>query len=517
MSKNFYATTPIYYVNDKPHIGHAYSTVLTDVLTRFHRLFGFDASFMTGVDEHGQKVQKAAAAKGVSPQAHVDEYNLHFKNLWAKLNVEYIHFIRTTDGYHKDFVRDVLQKLYDKGEIYSKEYSGWYSVGEERFFEESELVDGKDPISHRTVEWLQEKNYFFKMSKYQQTLIDYINANPSFIMPDFRKNEVLGFLKQPLNDLCISRPKSRLAWGIPLPFDEDFVTYVWVDALVNYISGVQNFKHKDGSAFWPADFHIIGKDILTTHSVYWTTILFALGWQQPKHILAHGWWLIDGSKMSKTSGTGINPMDYVDNYGVDVFRYFLIREMVVGLDATFSHDSFVRRINSDLANDLGNGLNRIHKLILSNFDGKIPAVAGGISGSSWGEQEKELEGYSAKAIEFARANIGEVKLSLVVEEVLNSVKALNRYLEATVPWKLSKGGEAEHEKLAVVLYAGAEVLRIALALLSPIMPQKCEVGRLMLGAPIIDENSLRFGVLQGGETLGKGEALFPRIVEKTEE
>jgi len=508
---NFYATTPIYYVNDRPHIGHAYTTVLTDVLTRYHKLFGFDAFFMTGVDEHGQKVQKAAAAKGVSPQEHVDEYNVHFKNLWVKLNIDYGHFIRTTDDYHKKFVRDSLQYLFDKGEIYSKEYSGWYSVGEERFFEESELVDGKDPISHRSVEWINEKNYFFKMSDYQQRLIDYINENPSWILPDFRKNEVLGFLKNPLNDLCISRPKSRLSWGIPLPFDEDFVTYVWVDALENYISGVKDRKHADGSPLWPADFHIIGKDILTTHCVYWPTIIMAMGWELPKHVLAHGWWLIDdGSKMSKTSGTGVNPMDYVESYGVDVFRYFLIREMVVGLDATFGHDSFVRRINSDLANDLGNGLNRIHKLILTHFEGKIPASA------ESGEQEKELESYSQKAIEFARDNIGEAKLSLVVEEILNSVKALNRYLELTAPWKLAKSAEQkDRDKLATVLYTGAEVLRIALALLSPVMPQKAEQGRLMLGAPEFDEGSLKIGVLKGGEILGKGEALFPRIQEET--
>jgi methionyl-tRNA synthetase len=501
---NFYATTPIYYVNDRPHIGHAYTTVLTDVLTRYHKLFGYDAFFMTGVDEHGQKVQKAAAARGISPQQHVDEYSEHFRNLWPKLNIDYGYFIRTTDDYHKKFVQDSLQVLFDKGEIYSKEYSGWYSVGEERFFEETELVDGKDPISGRAVEWLCEKNYFFKMSSYQQKLIDYINENPSWILPDFRRNEVLGFLKKPLNDLCISRPKSRLAWGIPLPFDDEFVTYVWVDALENYISGVQDRKHKDGSQMWPADFHIIGKDILTTHCIYWPTIIMAMGWELPKHVLAHGWWLIDGSKMSKTSGTGVNPMDYIETYGVDVFRYFLIREMVVGLDATFAHDSFIRRINSDLANDLGNGLNRIHKLTLTNFDGKIPVPM------ESGAEEAELLGYSKKATQFAKENIGEAKLSLVVEEILNSVKALNRYLEITAPWKLAKSTEQkDKDKLATVLYTGAEALRIALSLLSPVMPQKTEQGRLMLGAGDAP--------LKGGEILGKGEALFPRIQEEKEE
>lgn len=497
---NFYATTPIYYVNDRPHIGHAYTTVLTDVLTRYHKLFGFDAFFMTGVDEHGQKVQKAANIRGISPQEHVDEYSEHFKQLWPKLNIDYGYFIRTTDKEHKDFVRSSLQYLYDKGEIYSKEYSGWYSVGEERFFEESELIDGKDPISNRPVEWMQEKNYFFKMSAYQQKLIDHINQNPKWIMPDFRKNEVLGFLKKPLNDLCISRPKSRLSWGIPLPFDEDFVTYVWFDALENYISGVQNKKHKDGSPFWPADFHIIGKDILTTHCIYWPTIIMGMGWELPKHILAHGWWLIDGSKMSKTSGTGINPMEYIDTYGVDVLRYYLIREMVVGQDATFSHDNFVRRINSELANDLGNALNRIHKLSLTNFDGKIPSPAEN------SEQEEELKKYTANAWEFTKANIYEVKFSLVIEEILNSVKALNRYLEATTPWKLAKSSEQkDKERLATIIYTGAELLRNAFILLSPVMPEKTKQGILMLGAGD--------SPLKGGEVLGEGSALFPRIQE----
>ena len=487
---NFYATTPIYYVNDKPHIGHAYTTVLTDVLTRYHKLFGFDAFFMTGVDEHGQKVQKAAAAKGVSPQEHVDEYNVHFKELWEKLNIDYGYFIRTTDESHKKFVQNSLQYLFDKGEIYLKEYEGWYSVGEERYFEENELVDGKDPISGRPVEWRSEKNYFFKMSKYQQRLIEHINNNPKWILPEFRKNEVLGFLKNPLNDLCISRPKSRLSWGIELPFDKDFVTYVWFDALENYYSGVFGKTHPDGTPYWPADFHIIGKDILTTHCVYWPTMLMGMDWELPKHVLAHGWWMIDGSKMSKTSGTGINPMDYIEKYGVDVFRYYLIREMTVGQDATFSHDSFVRRVNSELANDLGNGLNRIHKLVLTNFGGKIPRPF------EYGEQEKELESYSVKATEFAKANIGEVKLSFIAEEILNSVKALNRYLEQTAPWKLAKSAEQkDKEKLATVLYIGAEVLKNALTLLAPIMPQKAEQGLAML------------------KDGAKGEALFPRIEE----
>lgn len=308
--KNFYVTTPIYYVNDAPHIGHSYTTVLADVLSRFHKIIGCQTFFLTGTDEHGQKVQRAAASRGVSPQAHVDEYNLRFRNLWEKMDIQYDYFIRTTDEDHKNFVRECLQKLFDKGEIYSKEYEGWYSVGEERFFSEDELDENKcDPISHRPVEWIKEKNYFFKMSKYQQQLIDYIQNNPDWIVPDFRRNEILGFLRQPLNDLCISRPKARLSWGIPLPFDEEYVTYVWFDALINYVSAVRNKTYPDGSKIWPATYHLIGKDILTTHSVYWPTMLMALGIELPKHILAHGWWLVNNDKMSKTTGNVVNPME----------------------------------------------------------------------------------------------------------------------------------------------------------------------------------------------------------------
>jgi len=352
--KNFYITTPIYYVNDAPHIGHSYTTVLADILTRFHKLIGYQTFFLTGTDEHGQKVQQAAAKRQVDPQAHVDEYNLRFKNLWNKMDIKYDYFIRTTDSDHKQFVRECLQKLWDKGEIYSKEYEGWYSVGEERFFSEEELVDGKDPISGRPVEWLKEKNYFFKMGMYQQRLITHLEKNPDWILPDYRRNEILGFLKQPLNDLCISRPKSRLSWGIPLPFDDEYVTYVWFDALINYVSGVRDRTYENGEPIWPASYHLIGKDILTTHCVYWPTMLMALEIPLPKHVLAHGWWLTGGSKMSKSSGTGVNPMDYMEQFGVDAFRYFLAREMVVGQDCTFSDDAFKRRINSDLANDLGN-------------------------------------------------------------------------------------------------------------------------------------------------------------------
>lgn len=510
MSKNFYVTTPIYYVNDAPHIGHSYTTVLADVLTGYHRMCGYNTFFLTGTDEHGQKVQQAAQKRGVSPQEHVDQYNLRFKEMWARMGIGYDHFIRTTDPDHKAFVQEQLQKLWDKGEIYSKEYQGWYSVGEERFFGEEELVDGKDPISGRPVEWLTEKNYFFKMSGYQQALIDYIEQNPEWIVPDFRKNEVLGFLRQPLNDLCISRPKSRLAWGIPLPFDPEFVTYVWFDALLNYVSAVRHRQHADGSPIWPATYHLIGKDILTTHCVYWPTMLMALGMELPQHILAHGWWMTGGAKMSKSSGTGVNPMSYMDQYGVDVFRYFLIRDMVVGQDSTFSDEAFIRRVNSDLANDLGNGLNRVHRLVQTGFNNTLPSC------QTWSEAEDEVKSTALRVIENVNTWVPQAKLSQMVEEIFTLVRGVNRYLEIKAPWKLAKSADPQAQaELATVLWVSAEAVRLSLALLSPIMPTKCAEGLAMLGTSVQGADSLRWGVFQGGEVFGAGTALFPRIeVEK---
>ncbi|MDR1760117.1 MAG: methionine--tRNA ligase [Fibrobacter sp.] len=510
--QKFYVTTPIYYVNDTPHIGHSYTTVLADVLTRFHKMIGYDTYFLTGTDEHGQKVQRAAEKRGVSPQTHVDEYSEHFKSLWEKMNISYNQFIRTTDPAHIRFVMEKLQELWDKGEIYPEEYEGWYSVGEERFFTEDELVDGKDPISGRPVEWLKEKNYFFRMGKYQERLIDYIRENPDWIVPDFRKNEVLGFLKQPLHDLCISRPKSRLSWGITLPFDNEYVTYVWFDALINYVSAVADKKYTDGSPIWPATYHLIGKDILTTHCVYWPTMLMALGIELPEHILAHGWWLVgDGSKMSKSGGTGVSPMEYMDKYGVDVFRYFLAREMVVGQDSVFSHEAFVRRVNGDLANDLGNVLNRVVHLSAVNFDGKLPAPK-----TPFSALETELRNAAMIVQKCVMEWIPQVKLSQVIEEVIGLARHVNRYLEQKAPWKLAKD-ESKKDELAATLYTAAEAVRLALSFLTPVMPQKTAEGLAMLGTSFDGIEDLKWGKLKGGELLQKGAPLFPRIEEEKTE
>lgn len=515
--KNFYVTTPIYYVNDAPHIGHSYTTVLADILTRFHKLLGHQTFFLTGTDEHGQKVQRAAAKRNVSPKQHVDEYCLRFKNLWEKMGIEYDHFIRTTDASHMEFVQQCLQMLWDNGQIYSKEYEGWYSVGEERFFSQDELDEnGNDPISHRPVDWIKEKNYFFKMGSYQEQLIDYLESHRDWIVPDYRWNEIRGFLKQPLNDLCISRPKSRLSWGIPLPFDTDYVTYVWFDALLNYVSAVMKMEngklvprktYPNGEPIWPASYHLVGKDIITTHSVYWPTMLFALGFPLPKHILAHGWWLVGNDKMSKTTGNVINPMEYMEKYGVDAFRYFLARDMVVGQDASFTHEGFVRRINSDLANDLGNVVNRVHRLVLNNFDGILPAP------ETFGDEENTLKSMADNLSKSVPELLENIKLSQSVEEILSLVRAVNRYFEVKAPWKLAKD-ESRKGELATVLFVAAETVRIALSFLSPIIPAKSREGLSMLGTSLDNVDDLKWGKLRGGEKFGEGSALFPRIVEE---
>ncbi len=510
--KTFYITTPIYYVNDAPHIGHSYTTILADVLTRFHKLAGEDTFFLTGTDEHGQKVQQAADKAGVSPKEHCDVYAKRFQDAWRDLNIGFDKFIRTTDPEHIAYVQGIFQQLWDRGQIYEKEYEGWYSVGEERFFTEKELVNGMDPISGRPVEKVREKNYFFKMSAYQDWLLKYIEEKPDFILPDFRRNEVLGFLRQPLNDLCVSRPKSRLAWGITLPFATDYVAYVWVDALFNYRSAVDGKVFSGGAPVWPADYHLLGKDILTTHAVYWTTMLKALDMPQPKHILAHGWWMFDNARMSKTTGNVVNPMSMKEKYGVDVFRYFLIREMVVGQDASFSEEALVQRMNSDLANDVGNGLSRILKLAATGLESRLTPVA------SVGEEAAALRKAAGEAVAGALEKVKALKLSFAIEDTLQLIRAVNRYLEVKAPWKLAKEGEAGKGKLNTVLYHAAEALRIGFSLLHPVMPSKMGEALAALGVeysgvlgaePSI--TSLQWGKFGFSRPLGQGVNLFPRV------
>ena len=513
-TSKFYITTPIYYVNDKPHIGHAYTTILADVLARYHRLIGTPTFFLTGTDEHGQKVQQAAEKRGVEPQVHVDETVLRFQELWERLEITNDDFIRTTEPRHKQVVQKILQDLFDRDEIYRADYDGWYCVTCERFFTEKDLVDGKCPEAGcgRTVDHITETNYFFRMSKYQQWLIDHIEANPKFIQPDFRRNETLGFLKKELTDLCISRPKSRLAWGIELPFDSEFVTYVWFDALVNYITAAGYLS--DDAAFakwWPASCHLIGKDILTTHTVYWPTMLRAMGVEMPETVFAHGWWLVGRDKMSKTAGNVVNPMEFAEKYGVDAFRYFLMAEMSLGQDASFTEDAFIRRYNAELANDLGNMLNRVTKLIGSNFDGCIPEC--GVLGA----EEEALRDVTLKASSDMVESVDRMRLDLGLAGLAGAVREANRYIEKRQPWALAKQGEASHAELGTVLYTAAEALRIISGMFYPTMPSKMSELRQVLGCAAGDPDfaSLsEWGGLRSGVAIGEMRSLFPRIETK---
>ncbi|MBD3163332.1 MAG: methionine--tRNA ligase [Candidatus Eisenbacteria bacterium] len=510
---SFYVTTPIYYVNDEPHIGHAYTTVLADVISRFHRLSGQETFFLTGTDEHGQKVLTAARARGVDPQEHCDEMVQRFQRLWERLEIRNDDFIRTTEERHERVVLDFVRRIDAAGDIYDATYEGWYCIPDERFWTEKDLLAGGNcPLCERPTTKLTERNYFFRMSRYQDWLIEHIRSNPEFLQPESRRNEILGFLRKPLGDLCITRPKSRLGWGVPFPLDEEYVIYVWLDALVNYYSAVVDRKRPDGSPWWPADLHLIGKDILTTHAVYWPTMLKSAGLPIPRTILAHGWWLVEETKMSKSLGNVVKPISMADRYGHDAFRYFLMRDMVLGQDAGFSEESLVGRINSDLANDLGNCLNRVERMIDKHCARTVPEP--GASGA----EEQELERIGRRTAEAVPALIGELKLHAAIEETLQMVRATNRYLEVKAPWKAVKeGGTAA---VASTLWFSTEAIRLAASLLSPVMPAKCGEALHRLGvledpAELVSRplraDQIGWGLLEPGTEIRPGAPLFPRI------
>ena len=494
--KPFYITTPIYYVNDKPHIGHAYTTILADVLARHYRNIGRDVFLLTGLDEHGQKVQQAAESRNINPKQHCDEMAPRFLKLWDKLHISYDDFIRTTEKRHTDIVKYFLQKVYDKGDIYEDSYEGLYSVSEERFITEKEAESG----DFRDIKELKEKNYFFKMSKYQNKLIKHIEENPGFIQPKFRRNEVLGFLRSPLEDLCISRPKSRLSWGIEMPFDSNYVTYVWFDALINYVSAIGlNSDEKKYKTFWPVNYHLIGKDILTTHSVYWPTMLMSAGIKLPKSIFAHGWWLSDQSKMSKSLGNVIDPLKLIETYGVDPVRFYLMKEMVLGQDSNFSLDSFVKCYNSDLANDFGNLLSRVTNLINKFYDRKIP------NGEDNSEAGKAVRKSAREMVACVLNLIDEMKINDAINHTFKFIREVNKYLEITAPWKLLK---KDIDSAGKILYTAAESLRITTLILSPIMPNRAQT---VFDIFHIDSDEIEWGGLIAGTKIEVHKPLFPRI------
>ena len=506
--RNFYITTPIYYVNDRPHLGTAYCTITADVLARYHRLFGEETFYLTGTDEHGQKAQEAAAKRGLTPQAHCDDMVLNFQKAWKELNISNDVFYRTTNPSHIKVVQTCLQKLWDKGEIYEGSYEGWYSVSEEIFYTEKDLVDGKSPTGREVIR-IEEKNYFFKMSKYQQQLISHIEKNPDFIQPEFRKNEVLGFLRQPLGDLCISRPKSRLSWGVELPFAKDYVTYVWFDALLNYASAVgleQPARQNEYKKWWCESnvTHLVGKDILTTHAVYWPTMLMALEVPLPKTIFATGWILNrDAQKMSKSIGDVVDPVELKNLIGLDQLRYFLVRDVHLGNDAPFSLELAKGRINSELANNLGNMASRTFNLIEKFYAGAVPAF------QTDDEASTHLKKLALELGPLVKKEIEDFRPSYALEQIVLVLTAANKYLEEKAPWKMAK---EDLNSAGHVLATTLEVLRICATLLTPVMPNK--MGELLIRLGIEKTNwaqsSLWPGVLPG-TSVRKGDPLFPRM------
>lgn len=509
MSKTFYITTPIYYVNAAPHIGHSYTQVAADAIARFNKQRGRAVYFMTGTDEHGQKVASAAAKANLSEKEFVDGIVVKFKETWKKLLIDYDYFIRTTDKDHIKTVQYVLDKLYKKGDLYEGRYSGWYCAPCETFWTKLQITNGVCPECSRALEEISEANIFFKLSKYQDWLKDYIKSHPDFIKPKFREKEALNYLQTPLPDLCVTRPRSRLEWGIEVPFSKDHVVYVWFDALLNYISGC-GWPHdeKKFKQLWPADIHLMAKDILRPHAIYWPIMLHALDIEPPKMVFAHGWWVLGGLKISKSRGKVIDPLSLIDKYGLDAYRYFLLREVPFGLDGTYSEEAFIARTNSDLANDIGNLLSRTLTMIEKYFDAEIPKA------SVAGKQDTELKDKTLALADKIEKAMEDLNFSVYLEAVISVVNSANKYIEDKAPWTLHK--EKKTPQLSTMLYYLAEVLRIVSVAVYPVMPAAAGNMWKQLGmetdiSKVKFEDMKKWGLVKPGLKIKKGQPLFPRI------